>query len=225
MVIILFLFILAAMCFVIVKFIEQKEKDKEEKITQERHEQVEQKMLVAEKEYEKLLAALSVKFGECTINEEWNMDADTYSGQEMLSSSVLVYEQSEIIIIKSKEYKFADILGYSIVDTATNETISTSTGTAKMSTGSMLGRTIVGGVLAGGLGAAAGAVTADRDISDITTSETTTSHDYTLYINVNDLHEPIICLCIGFYAPIANKIAGILNIIIERNKQKKANTH
>lgn len=224
--IILILFIFAAFVFVALKLDEQKEKDKEEKTIQERRKQIEQKRLVAEKEYENLLAALSVRFGECTIKEKWNMgmDVNAYSGQEILSSSVLVFEQSEIIVIKSKEYKFSDILGYNIVDNITNETVSTSNGTAKMSTGSMLGRTIAGGMLAGGLGAVAGAMTADRDISDITTSESIENHDYALYINVNDLHEPVICLCIGFLAPIVQKIAGILNIIIERNKQKDVQT-
>lgn len=131
----------------------------------------------------------------------------------------MVYEQSGTIIIKLKEYKFSDILGYSLVDDATSETITTSTGTAKTSTGSMLGRAVVGGVLTGGLGAVAGAATAKKNISDNATSQTTTTHRYTLYINVNSLQEPTIVLEIGNNASKAQKLAGVINVIVERNKQ------
>lgn len=179
----------------------------------ERQERQKQRRLIACEEYEKELTDLSNKFGECAINE--NLSS---SSQYNISTRVLVYEQSSIIIIKSKEYRFSDILGYSLVDDATSETITTSTGTAKTSTGSMLGRAVVGGVLTGGLGAVAGAATAKKNISDNATSQTTTTHKYTLYINVNSLQEPTIALKIGDNVSKAQKLAGAINVIIERNK-------
>lgn len=180
----------------------------------ERQERQKQRRLIACEEYEKELTDLSNKFGECAINE--NLSS---SSQYNISTRVLVYEQSSTIIIKLKEYKFSDILGYSLVDDATSETITTSTGTAKTSTGSMLGRAVVGGVLTGGLGAVAGAATAKKNISDNATSQTTTTHKYTLYINVNSLQEPTIALEIGNNASKAQKLAGVINVIVERNKQ------
>ena len=123
-----------------------------------------------------------------------------------------------LYIINSKKYEFSDILGYSLVDDATSETITTSVGTAKTSTGSMIGRAVVGGVLTGGLGAVAGAATAKKNISDNATSQTTTTHKYTLYINVNSIQEPTIALKIGNSVSKAQKLAGVINVIIERNK-------
>lgn len=185
------------------------EKERQEKENEERR----LKEAAQKEEYEKTLADLSAKFGECTMNENLGKYFDM-----QIASRVLIYEQSSVIIINSKEYKFSDILGYSLVDDATSETITTSTGTAKTSTGNMLGRAVVGGVLTGGLGAVAGAATAKKNISDNATSKTTTTHRYTLYINVNSLQEPTIALCIGNDASKAQKLAGIMNVIIERNK-------
>lgn len=162
------------------------------------------------------MAYFSTKFGACTINENLS-DSQYYN----LSTRILVYEQSNIIIIKSKKYNFSDILGYSLVDDATTETITTSTGTAKTSTGSLLGRAVVGGVLTGGLGAVAGAATAKKNISNNATSQTTTTHNYTLYINVNTLQKPTISLKIGDNTSKAQKLVGVLNAIVERNKQTK----
>ena len=168
---------------------------------------------IEQEEYDKALADFSLRFGECSINENlgnWN--------EHRIATRVLIFEKSSIIIINSKEYKFSDILGCSLVDDATSETITTSAGTAKTSTGSMLGRAVVGGVLTGGLGAVAGAATAKKNISDNATSQTTTTHKYTLYINVNSLQEPTIALKIGDNVSKAQKLAGAINVIIERNK-------
>lgn len=162
------------------------------------------------------LAELAAKYGECTINENLSLLCEF-----SISTRFLVFEQSNIIIIKGKEYGFLDIIGCSLVDDATNETITTSTGTAKTSTGSMLGRAVVGGVLIGGLGAVAGAATAKKNIYGDSISQTTTTHKYTLYINVNNLQEPTISLKIGDNTSKAQKLAGVLNVIVERGKQVK----
>lgn len=183
----------------------QQDKEREERQTRMR--------LLDREEYEKSLTDLSSRLGECIMNENighWN----EYS----ISTRVLIFEQSNTIIVKSKEYKFSDILGYSLVDDTTRETIATSEGATKTSTSSMIGRSIVGGVLTGGIGAVAGAVTAKKSTSANTTSHTVTNHKYTFYIYVNSLQEPTIILRIGGNASKAQRLSGVINAIIERNK-------
>lgn len=153
------------------------------------------------------------RFGECTAEINlggWN--------EHRIDRCLLVFETANIVIINSAEYKFKDILGFSLVDDETSETITTSIGNAKTSTGSMIGRAVVGGVLTGGLGAVAGAATAKKNINTDATSQTKTKHNYTLYINVNDIKDPIISINIGNGSIKAQKLAAIFNIIIERNK-------
>lgn len=166
-----------------------------------------------EAEYNTQRTKLIGRLGECVLD----IDLGDYEEYDV-NTHVMLFESSQIIRIKAQEYKFSDILGYSLVDDATSETITTSTGTAKTSTGSMLGRAVVGGVLTGGLGVVAGAATAKKNISDNATSQTTTTHKYTLYINVNSLQEPTIALKIGYNVSKAQKLAGAINVIIERNK-------
>lgn len=207
--------IFSALCFG-VGILSWKIDKKNAKKNEEIEEQKQRQIVLQRKKYEKALSELSDKFGTCTINEK--LSGGRYCHYS-ISTRFLVYEQSSVIVIKSKEYKFSDILGYSLVDDATSETIMTSAGTVKTSTGSMLGRAVVGGVLIGGLGAVTGAVTAKNNISNNATSQTATTHNYTLYINVNSLQEPTISLKIGDDTLKAQKIAGVLNIIVERNKQ------
>ncbi len=153
------------------------------------------------------------RLGQCDLD----IDLGDYEEYD-IGNHVMFFEETQVVVIKSKEYKFSDILGYSLVDDTTRETITTSTGTAKTSTSSMVSRAVVGGVLTGGLGAVAGAATAKKNISDNATSQTTTTHKYALYINVNNLQEPTISLNIGNDASTAQKLAGAMNVIIERNK-------
>lgn len=131
---------------------------------------------------------------------------------------IFVFEKSQVVIVKSKEYKFSDILSCSLVDDVTNETITTTTGKSKTATGSMLGRAVVGGVLTGGLGAVAGAATAKRNITEDASSTTTTVHDYFIYINTNNFQEPVISLHIGNDSGRAQRIIGIINVIMAKNK-------
>ncbi len=153
------------------------------------------------------------RLGQCGLD----IDLGDY-GEYDIGNHVMFFEGTQVVLINSTEYKFSDILGFSLVDDTTSETITTSTGTAKTSTSSMVGRAVVGGVLTGGLGAVAGAATAKKNVSDNATSQTTTTHKYTLYINVNNLQDPTISLNIGNDASTAQKLAGAMNVIIERNK-------
>lgn len=162
--------------------------------------------------FDRQLAESDAKYGEHTaiIN---------YGKWCNFNDQMIVYEAAQILIIKSVEYRFIDILGYSLIDDVTNETITTAMGTAKTSTGSMLGRAAIGGVLTGALGAVAGAVTAKKNISGDITTQSTSTHSYTLYVSVNSLLKPSIALKIGNNSSLAQRLAGLIKAIIERNKQ------
>lgn len=174
-----------------------------------------QRINAAKKLFEAAKNDLAAKYGDCTKEIGFGR-----SNEFELPMFVFVYEQPKVIILNEREYRFADILGYSLIDKASNETITTSEGEAKTSTGSMLKRAAVGGVLTGGLGAVAGAATATQNITSDASSFTITWHNYKLYVNVNDLQQPTILLEIGDRETAAYEIAGILNVIIERNKAK-----
>lgn len=196
---------------VITKFNEKKDEYQKYLIEQEDKEQNERQ---ASKDcYDSIIARL----GECAVSINYGSWRD--SPEYNINKSVLVFEEPKIIVINAKEYKFSDILGYSLEDNATNETVTYSEGGAKTSTGNMLGRAAVGGLLTGGLGAVAGAATAKKNISTDSVSTTQTKHNYIMYVNVNNLQDPVLTLRIGDMSGKAQKLASILNIIIERNKQ------
>lgn len=134
-------------------------------------------------------------------------------------NKIIISEEKQCVRLHDVDYKFEDIIGCSLVDDATSETITASIGKAKTSTGSMVGRAVVGGVLTGGLGAVAGAATAKKNISTDATSLTTTIHKYTIYVNVDSLESPTITIRVGKDAQKAHKIANLFNVIIERTKK------
>lgn len=210
---IVLILVVFAVIFLVRRHDKKKEQEDEERdrIRRRNREQWREKQ---EAEYNTQRTKLIDRLGECVLD----IDLGDYEEYD-INTHVMLFESSQIIRIKAQEYKFSDILGYSLVDDATSETITTSTGTAKTSTGSMLGRAVVGGVLTGGLGAVAGAATAKKNVSDNATSQTTTMHNYTLYINVNSLQEPTISLNLGNDVSIAQKLAGAVNVIIERNNE------
>lgn len=137
----------------------------------------------------------------------------------------LVFEDACVAVINNEEISFANILGFTMQDNS--ETIATSMSDSfesitSTSTGSMLGRAVVGGVLLGGVGAIAGAATAKQTTVTSPISSTTTTitkHDFALYINVNDLSNPTRKMYIGDDIELANRIASIFNIIIQRNSR------
>lgn len=210
---IVLIFLVFAVIFLVRRHDKKKEQEDEER-DRIRWQNREQRREKQEAEFNTQRTKLIDRLGECVLD----IDLGDYEEYD-INTHVMLFESSQIIRIKTQEYKFSDILGYSLIDDATSETITTSTGTAKTSTGSMLGRAVVGGVLTGGLGAVAGAATAKKNISDNATSQTTTMHNYTLYINVNSLQEPTISLNLGNDVSIAQKLAGAVNVIIERNNE------
>ena len=167
---------------------------------------------------DKKLDDLSLRLGDCVFKEYADNFLGNWRDLYDFDKHIFVFEKSQVVIIKSKEYKFPDILSCSLVDDVTNETITTTTGKSKTATGSMLGRAVVGGVLTGGLGAVAGAATAKRNITEDASSKTTTVHDYFIYINTNNFQEPVISLHIGNDSGRAQRIIGVMNVIMAKNK-------
>lgn len=170
------------------------------------------------KSIDKKLDDLSLRLGDCVFKEYAENFLGNWRDLYDFSKHIFIFEKSQVVIIKSKEYKFPDILSCSLVDDVTNETITTTTGKSKTATGSMLGRAVVGGVLTGGLGAVAGAATAKRNITEDASSKTTTVHDYFIYINTNNFQEPVISLHIGNDSGRAQRIIGVMNVIMAKNK-------
>lgn len=187
----------------------------------ELHAQRERLILRAETEardnYERKLADLSGKYGECTMNAYLS---DSYSNTEPynLSLRFLIYEQANIVVMMSKEYKFSEILSFSLEDDASNETVTT-VGTESRPTGDMFKRAIVGSIIAGKMGAFTGAITTKTETSH--TSHITTSHDYKIYVNTNNLRQPVVTLHLGSDVTTARQVAGALSIIVERNNQTR----
>lgn len=167
---------------------------------------------------DKKLDDLSLRLGDCVFKEYADNFLGNWRDLYDFDKHIFVFEKSQVVIIKSNEYKFSDILSCSLVDDVTNETITTTTGKSKTATGSMLGRAVVGGVLTGGLGAVAGAATAKRNITEDASSKTTTVHDYFIYINTNNFQEPVISLHIGNDSGRAQRIIGVMNVIMAKNK-------
>lgn len=168
--------------------------------------------------FNKKIDDLSLRLGDCVFKEYAENFLGNWRDLYDFDKHIFVFEKSQVVIIKSKEYKFPDILSCSLVDDVTNETITTTTGKSKTATGSMLGRAVVGGVLTGGLGAVAGAATAKRNITEDASSKTTTVHDYFIYINTNNFQEPVISLHIGNDSGRAQRIIGVMNVIMAKNK-------
>ncbi len=172
----------------------------------------------AEKDFATAFGALVDKYGEPTTSYQLGSDSTK------TSSYLYVFEGPKIISLKDEILPFKKILGFSLNDDSEtvlhNETSYKSTTTTN--TGSMIGRAAVGGVLLGGVGALAGATTAKKEtITTPTIANTTTTikHKYSLYLNLDDLANPIREIKLGSDTKRAQTIANIFNIIIQRNNQ------
>ena len=184
---------------------------------QEEKQELRNKINEKKAEHEQKIKVLSEKYGNCSVDipitKYWRG-----RGLYFHLIYISVFEKTSIVMINDVEYPFSDILGFSLVDDATNETITTSIGEAKTSTGSMLGRAVVGSMLTGGLGAVVGAVTAKKNIETNAASQTTTTHKYTMYINVNSLASPTITIPIGQDEQTAHHLANLFNVIIAKGQ-------
>lgn len=142
----------------------------------------------------------------------YTMDGITYKGNT-INGKILCFENSQIIIINDKPFSFDSILGCDLI---INNTVAYSSHT-KTSTGNMIGRAVVGSVLMGGVGAILGGATAKKETVNNQMERST----YKVYVNINDLSNPQICIDFFFFEKEARETASLLSIIIERNDRKR----
>ena len=121
------------------------------------------------------------------------------------AGEILCFEGSGTIILDEKPYSFSDLIN---VDLVKDNTVIYTT---KTSTSSMLGRAVVGGALFGGVGAIIGGSTAKSG----TVSDSSYSL-YSLYINLNSLTTPQICIEFAVYEKEAREAVALLSIILNR---------
>lgn len=134
-----------------------------------------------------------------------------------VDNAILVYENRNVIRIMGEVRSFKDIIGYSIDDNS-KVIHGNTTALTKTSTGSMIGRSVVGDLVAGPAGAIIGGSTAKKNTTFVQGDDLTV-HNYTININVNSIANPIIHINIGNNSELVNKIAGLINVILNRNEQ------
>lgn len=171
----------------------------------------------AEAEYTAEYGKLVAQYGEATNYFVLGLD------KTKVANYLYVFEEPAVICLKGEVIPFKKIIGFNLNDdTETimkNETSLHSTTTTN--TGSMLGRAAVGGILLGGVGALAGATTAKKETITTPSSTQTSStvkHKYVLFLNVDDLANPIREIKLGTDTSKAQTIANVFNVIVQRNK-------
>lgn len=138
-----------------------------------------------------------------------------------INQEIRAYSKHNKVVILGKEYDFVSIIQCQLTDDTSVEkgqTTITSQGTTKTNTGNMVGRAVVGGVLAGGAGAIIGSTTASKDTTStsvVKQSADITRHDYTIWITVKDIANPMIQIHIGRNGTKANEVVALMNAILQ----------
>ena len=172
----------------------------------------------AEEEYTAAISELENKYGKITTSFLLGFN------DKKTSHYIYFFEDKEVISLSDEIIHFKDILEFTLNDdTKTIMTNSTYISETKTNTGSLLGRAAVGGILLGGVGAIAGASSAKQTTTTTPMGVTTTTqlHKYTIYLNINDLANPIREIPIGSDTKKAQTIANIFNVILNRNKSQQ----
>ena len=118
--------------------------------------------------------------------------------------TILVFSNSEKIVINECVHAFSDIIDFSV-----NEKKSYKSST---STGSIIGRGIVGGVLLGGVGALAGATTAKKNTIEKVDG-------YTIRITMRGFDKPDIKIHTMF-EDYMEEVTSVLKKVIDYNEKK-----
>lgn len=136
-----------------------------------------------------------------------------------LNSEINVYEKDKEIYILGKKYSFKEIMSCQLSDNS-RVVKGNITAITESKTGSMIGRAVVGDLVAGPAGAIIGGTTGKKQ-TEIKQEDDVTVHDYTVYVNVDSISNPVETINVGNNANLANEILGLFNIIISRNNVMK----
>lgn len=136
-----------------------------------------------------------------------------------LNSEINVYEKDKEIYILGKKYSFKDIMSCQLSDNS-RVVKGNITAITESKTGSMIGRAVVGDLVAGPAGAIIGGTTGKKQ-TEIKQEDDVTVHDYTVYVNVDSISNPVETINVGNNGNLANEILGLFNIIISRNNVMK----
>ena len=142
-----------------------------------------------------------------------------------LNKEIRAYSTLRKVVILGKEFDFSSILSCNLTDDSVikkGDVSITTTGKEQTDDGDMLGRSIVGGMLAGGAGAIIGGVTARKDTvstSVVQQGKNIIRHDYSVWITVKDIANPMIQIVLGKDEVAANEILSLMKAIMASNAE------
>lgn len=185
------------------KPIDEETKERRRKLAEKFQKEAEEKDSMEKK----LMFDLESKYGKCQKIIRF------YSKFEKIYSPIRCFTNT--IMLQDKIFSFNDILGYELKDD-THVISSGGVIKGKSNTMNTVGRSIVGSAIAGPTGAIIGGISSGRKYS-VTPSVSTTVHNYTLYINVKDLANPVLRYKLEEDYNMAMEIVGIIKIITQSN--------
>ncbi|MBR6593210.1 MAG: hypothetical protein IKK81_11420 [Prevotella sp.] len=153
------------------------------------------------------------------INKKGEPDKTIIIKEYDLNSEINVYEKDKEIYILGKKYSFKEIMSCQLSDNS-RVVKGNITAITESKTGSMIGRAVVGDLVAGPAGAIIGGTTGKKQ-TEIKQEDDVTVHDYTVYVNVDSISNPVETINVGNNGNLANEILGLFNIIISRNNVMK----
>lgn len=153
------------------------------------------------------------------INQKGEPDKTIIIKEYDINSEINVYEKDMVIYMLGKKYSFKEIMSCQLSDNS-RVVKGNITAITESKTGSMIGRAVVGDLVAGPAGAIIGGTTGKKQ-TEIKQEDDVTVHDYTVYVNVDSISNPVETINVGNNANLANEILGLFNIIISRNNAMK----
>ena len=198
----------------------EESKKEKERFAEEKAQEIARHEALLKKRDDDYLAAytgLIQEYGEVTTSFLLGQD------EKQTEDYLYVFEQTSTISLLGEIVPFNKIIGFSLEDDT--ETIIKNEASyhsvTKTKTGNMLGRAVVGGILLGEVGALAGAATSKKTTDTVPTINESSSrikHNYTLYLSIDDLSNPIRVIFVGSDSRKAQTLANVFNIIVQRNK-------
>lgn len=136
------------------------------------------------------------------------------------SQKIIINEEKRLIRLCETDLQFDSILNFKVIDDA-KEIFTPAKFETKTNTGSVIGRALIGGMLTGGIGAIIGGATAKKDTVQIEEGKSKTTHDYSIFVYLDRLEDSQLELKTGPDKSKTEKIASVLNYIVNKNEEKK----